>query len=75
MLHAHVPCDSPVPTEHYGKAADSLEVSSPALSDEEYLSPQEEAMEVGDLPAPSKSVHFKELPSFQVGQTEYGFTF
>lgn len=44
---------------------------SPTLSDEEYLSPQEEAMEVGESPAPSPGVHFKEPPSFQVeGLTE-----
>lgn len=61
----------PSPTEpthrQCGKLAGILEVSSPTQSDEEYLSPQEEeAMEVGDSPAPSKSVHFKEPPSFQV---------
>lgn len=39
---------------------------SPTLSDEEYLSPQEEAMEVGESPAPRLGVHFKEPPSFQV---------
>lgn len=38
-------------------------------SDEEYLSPQEEAMELGESPAPSKRVHFKEPPLFQVGTT------
>lgn len=40
--------------------------SSPAQSDEEYLSPQEEAMELGDAPAATKSVRFKEPPWFQV---------
>ncbi|XP_030601954.1 striated muscle preferentially expressed protein kinase [Archocentrus centrarchus] len=44
-----------------GKAAVSLEVSSPIQSDEEYLSPQEEVMEVGGSLAP----HLKEPPSFQ----------
>lgn len=38
-------------------------------SDEEDLSPQEEAMELGESPAPSKRVHFKEPPLFQVGTT------
>lgn len=41
--------------------------SSPLQSDEEYLSPQEEAMELGDAPAATKSVRFKEPPWFQVG--------
>ncbi|XP_071320810.1 striated muscle preferentially expressed protein kinase isoform X2 [Trachinotus anak] len=58
----------------YGKPAVCLEVSSPMQSDEEYLSPQEEAMELGDSPAPSKSVHFKELPSFQVAPCDQGIT-
>ncbi|XP_067357586.1 striated muscle preferentially expressed protein kinase isoform X3 [Channa argus] len=49
-----------------GNPATSLEVCSPTQSDEEYLSPQEEAMELGDSPALSKKVHFKEPPSFQV---------
>ncbi|XP_055369100.1 striated muscle preferentially expressed protein kinase isoform X2 [Betta splendens] len=53
-----------------GKPTVSLEVSSPAQSDEEYLSPQEDAMEVGDLPALGKSVHFKEPPSFQVAPSD-----
>ncbi|KAM9328598.1 LOW QUALITY PROTEIN: striated muscle preferentially expressed protein kinase-like [Pholidichthys leucotaenia] len=44
-----------------GKSSGSLEVSSPVQSDEEYLSPQEEAMEVGD----SASHCLKEPPSFQ----------
>ncbi|XP_039998071.1 striated muscle preferentially expressed protein kinase isoform X2 [Xiphias gladius] len=57
-----------------GKPAVSPEVSSPIQSDEEYLSPQEEAMELGDPPAPSKSVHFKEPPSFQVAPCDQGIT-
>ncbi|KAM9334206.1 striated muscle preferentially expressed protein kinase-like [Symphorus nematophorus] len=57
-----------------GKTAGALEVSSPTQSDEEYLSPQEEAMEVGDSPAPSKSVRFKEPPSFQVAPCDQGVT-
>ncbi|XP_019128792.2 striated muscle preferentially expressed protein kinase isoform X2 [Larimichthys crocea] len=58
-----------------GKLAGILEVSSPTQSDEEYLSPQEEeAMEVGDSPAPSKSVHFKEPPSFQVAPCDQTVT-
>lgn len=50
-----------------GKVSRTVEVSSPTQSDEEYLSPQEEAMELGESPALSKRVHFKEPPSFQVG--------
>ncbi|XP_040888475.1 striated muscle preferentially expressed protein kinase-like isoform X2 [Toxotes jaculatrix] len=57
-----------------GKPAESLEVSSPVQSDEEYLSPQEEAMELGDSPALSKSVRFKEPPSFQVAPCDLGIT-
>ncbi|KAG8004491.1 Striated muscle preferentially expressed protein kinase, partial [Nibea albiflora] len=57
-----------------GKLAGIVEVSSPTQSDEEYLSPQEEAMEVGDSPAPSKSVHFKEPPSFQVAPCDQTVT-
>lgn len=50
-----------------GKRAKAAGASSPTQSDEEYLSPQEEAMELGDAPAASKSVRFKEPPWFQVG--------
>ncbi|XP_073318222.1 striated muscle preferentially expressed protein kinase [Pagrus major] len=57
-----------------GKQAGALEVSSPTQSDEEYLSPQEEVMELGDTPAPSKRVHFKEPPSFQVAPCDQGVT-
>ncbi|XP_051283364.1 striated muscle preferentially expressed protein kinase isoform X2 [Dicentrarchus labrax] len=57
-----------------GKQAGDLEVSSPTQSDEEYLSPQEEAMELGDSPALTKSVHFKEPPSFQVSPCDQGIT-
>lgn len=53
-----------------GKLAGAMEVSSLIQSDEEYLSPQEEAMELGDSPALSKSVRFKEPPSFQVGESQ-----
>ncbi|XP_047432618.1 striated muscle preferentially expressed protein kinase-like [Mugil cephalus] len=49
-----------------GKPPESLAVSSPIQSDEEYMSPQEEAMEVGDSSFQSKRVHFKDPPSFQV---------
>ncbi|XP_071391591.1 striated muscle preferentially expressed protein kinase [Centroberyx affinis] len=55
-----------------GTPASSREVSSPIQSDEEYLSPQEEAMELGDSPVPSKTVHFKEPPSFQVAPCDQG---
>ncbi|XP_067439601.1 striated muscle preferentially expressed protein kinase-like [Thunnus thynnus] len=57
-----------------GKPVGSLEVSGSIQSDEEYLSPQEEAMELGDSPAPSKSVHFKEPPAFQVAPCDQGVT-
>ncbi|XP_076580094.1 striated muscle preferentially expressed protein kinase-like [Chaetodon auriga] len=57
-----------------GRPAGALEVSSPTQSDEEYLSPQEEAMELGDSPALSKRVHFKEPPSFQVAPCDQGVT-
>lgn len=50
-----------------GKASGAA--GSPSQSDEEYLSPQEEAMELGESSAPSKRVHFKEPPLFQVGAT------
>uniref|UniRef100_A0A087Y9R8 non-specific serine/threonine protein kinase n=1 Tax=Poecilia formosa TaxID=48698 RepID=A0A087Y9R8_POEFO len=41
-------------------------VSSPVQSDEEYLSPQEEKMECGDSPSLNKGISFSEPPSFQV---------
>lgn len=53
--------ENPLLPEHEGKAVRSL-----AQSDDECLSPQEEAMEVGEVPALTKRVHFKEPPSFQV---------
>ncbi len=59
---------------HCGKPAGAMEVNSPTQSDEEYLSPQEEAMELGDSPTLSKSVRFKEPPSFQVGRSQKFFT-
>ncbi|XP_034034082.1 striated muscle preferentially expressed protein kinase-like isoform X2 [Thalassophryne amazonica] len=49
-----------------GKPAASPQVSSPIQSDEEYLSPQEEAMELEEPPNLTKPVHFKEPPTFQV---------
>ncbi|CAJ1086795.1 LOW QUALITY PROTEIN: striated muscle preferentially expressed protein kinase [Xyrichtys novacula] len=55
-----------------GKPA--LEVSSPIQSDEEYLSPQEEAMELGESPAPAKRVHFTEPPSFQMAPCDQTVT-
>nr|XP_046238165.1 striated muscle preferentially expressed protein kinase isoform X3 [Scatophagus argus] len=57
-----------------GKLAGAMEVSSPTQSDEEYLSPQEEAMELGGSPVLSKSVRFKEPPSFQVAPCDQGVT-
>lgn len=51
-----------------GEPAGALEVSSPTQPDEEYLSPQGEAMELGESPALCKRVHFKEPPSFQVAR-------
>ncbi|XP_074521040.1 striated muscle preferentially expressed protein kinase [Halichoeres trimaculatus] len=50
------------------------EVSSPIQSDEEYLSPQEEPMELEESPAPAKRVHFSEPPSFQVAPTDQSVT-
>ncbi|XP_041637580.1 striated muscle preferentially expressed protein kinase isoform X2 [Cheilinus undulatus] len=50
------------------------EFSSPIQSDEEYLSPQEEAMEIGESPAPTKRVHFTEPPSFQVAPADQSVT-
>nr|XP_033472116.1 striated muscle preferentially expressed protein kinase isoform X2 [Epinephelus lanceolatus] len=58
----------------YGEPPGALEVSSPTQPDEEYLSPQEEAMELRESPAPSKRVHFKEPPSFQVAPGDQGVT-
>uniref|UniRef100_A0AAQ6AL90 Striated muscle enriched protein kinase b n=1 Tax=Amphiprion ocellaris TaxID=80972 RepID=A0AAQ6AL90_AMPOC len=54
----------------YIQSGEAGDTSSPIQSDEEYLSPQEEAMEVS--PAPSKRVHFKEPPSFQVAPCDQG---
>ncbi|XP_028277245.1 striated muscle preferentially expressed protein kinase-like isoform X2 [Parambassis ranga] len=50
------------------------DVSSTVQSDEEYLSPQEEAMEVRDSPCLTKRVHFKEPPLFQVVPCDQGVT-
>ncbi|KAM6958556.1 LOW QUALITY PROTEIN: striated muscle preferentially expressed protein kinase-like [Tautogolabrus adspersus] len=55
-----------------GKLASA--VSSPIQSDEEYLSPQEEAMELGEPPAPIKRVHFTEPPAFQVAPCDQSVT-
>ncbi|XP_068165520.1 striated muscle preferentially expressed protein kinase isoform X2 [Antennarius striatus] len=49
-------------------------VRSSFPSDEERLSPQEEAMEDGDSAAPSKCVRFNEAPSFQVAPCDQGVT-
>ncbi|XP_032411956.1 striated muscle preferentially expressed protein kinase isoform X2 [Xiphophorus hellerii] len=49
-----------------GKSSSTVMVSSPVQSDEEYLSPQEEKMEVGDSPSLNKGISFREPPSFQV---------
>ncbi|XP_060923146.1 striated muscle preferentially expressed protein kinase [Limanda limanda] len=57
-----------------GQAAVSLEVRGRIQSDEEHLSPQEEVMEVGDSNTLSKSVCFKERPSFQVAPCDQGAT-
>lgn len=74
FCYTYVQCHSCVLSEmthiQCGKPAGSLEVSGPIQSDEEYLSPQEEAMEVGELPVPTKSVRFKEPPFFQVGESQ-----
>ncbi|XP_029300651.1 striated muscle preferentially expressed protein kinase-like [Cottoperca gobio] len=57
-----------------GKPAGAFEVGSRTQPEEEYLSPQEEAMELGDAPAPRKRVHFKEAPSFQVAPCDQAVT-
>ncbi|XP_061572129.1 striated muscle preferentially expressed protein kinase [Cololabis saira] len=59
--------------EQRGKAPVSLEVTCPVPSDEEYLSPQEEAMELGDSLSP-KGVYFKEPLSFQVAPCDQEVT-
>ncbi|KAK7893232.1 hypothetical protein WMY93_022384 [Mugilogobius chulae] len=43
-------------------------------SDEEYLSPQEEPMEVTPSAAPVKRVHFKEPPHFQLAPSDVSVT-
>uniref|UniRef100_A0A1A8ETI8 non-specific serine/threonine protein kinase n=1 Tax=Nothobranchius korthausae TaxID=1143690 RepID=A0A1A8ETI8_9TELE len=58
----------------HGKPAVSVEVSSPVQSDEENLSPQEEAMEVGGSLSLNPGLHFKEPPSFQVTPFDQGVT-
>ncbi|XP_031707548.1 striated muscle preferentially expressed protein kinase-like isoform X2 [Anarrhichthys ocellatus] len=57
-----------------GKQVGALEVRSPKQPDEEDLSPQEEAMELWPSTAPSKRVHFKETPSFQVAPCDQEVT-
>lgn len=49
-----------------GKSPSAVVVSSPVQSDDEYLSPQEEKMEVGDSPSLNKGISSREPPSFQV---------
>ncbi|XP_054914995.1 striated muscle preferentially expressed protein kinase-like isoform X2 [Poeciliopsis prolifica] len=50
----------------HGKPSPAVMVSGPVQSDEEYLSPQEEKMEVGDSPSLNEGVSFREPPLFQV---------
>ncbi|XP_034007156.1 striated muscle preferentially expressed protein kinase [Trematomus bernacchii] len=58
-----------------GKLSEALKVSSRTQSDEEYLSPQEEAMELEESPAlRKKRVHFQEAPSFQVAPCDQEVT-
>lgn len=65
---------SPELTKVHGGKPSSLplvEVTSPLQSDEEYLSPLEEVMEIGEPPSrgvgpQSKYAFFKDPPSFQV---------
>ncbi|KAK5847906.1 hypothetical protein PBY51_016998 [Eleginops maclovinus] len=58
-----------------GKLSGALKVSSRMQSEEEYLSPQEEAMELEEAPAPRKKrVHFQEAPSFQVAPCDQEVT-
>ncbi|KAI4831635.1 hypothetical protein KUCAC02_001171 [Chaenocephalus aceratus] len=62
----HKPC---------GKLSGALKVSSRTQSEEEYLSPQEEAMELEESPAQRKKrVHFQEAPSFQVAPCDQEVT-
>ncbi|KAK9523992.1 hypothetical protein VZT92_017863 [Zoarces viviparus] len=57
-----------------GKQVGASEVRSPKQPDEEDLSPQEEAMELRHSTVPSKRVHFKETPSFQVAPCDQEVT-
>ncbi|KAJ4924345.1 hypothetical protein JOQ06_000585, partial [Pogonophryne albipinna] len=58
-----------------GKLSGALKVSSRTQSEEEYLSPQAEAMELEESPAPTKKrVHFQEAPSFQVAPCDQEVT-
>ncbi|KAM9766866.1 striated muscle preferentially expressed protein kinase isoform 2-T2 [Menidia menidia] len=63
----------PTSVQH-GKPPVPPDVSSPVQSDEEYLSPQEETMEVGDSTPRNKSVLLKEPPSFLVAPCDQGLT-
>ncbi|KAM6893731.1 striated muscle preferentially expressed protein kinase-like [Xenentodon cancila] len=59
--------------EQHAKGLVSQEVNCPVHSDEEYLSPREEAMELGDSLS-LKSVYLKEPPSFQVAPCDQEVT-
>lgn len=80
MFSLHFPCDEGIIMsialfycwtiflepgyQQCGKAG--VDIRSPVHSDEEYLSPQEEEMEVGDSSSLNKGIGFNEPPSFQV---------
>ncbi|PWA32141.1 hypothetical protein CCH79_00013351, partial [Gambusia affinis] len=57
-----------------GKSPSAVVVSSPVQSDDEYLSPQEEKMEVGDSPSLNKGISSREPPSFQVSPCDQAVT-
>eukprot|EP00063_Salmo_salar_P032852 XP_014007687.1 PREDICTED: striated muscle preferentially expressed protein kinase-like isoform X3 [Salmo salar] len=73
---------SPVLTQVHGGKLSSLplvEVTSPLQSDEEYLSPLEEVMEIGEPPSrgvgpQSKYAFFKDPPSFQAALNDHRVT-
>ncbi|XP_043965423.1 striated muscle preferentially expressed protein kinase-like isoform X6 [Gambusia affinis] len=57
-----------------GKSPSAVVVSSPVQPVDEYLSPQEEKMEVGDSPSLNKGISSREPPSFQVPPCDQAVT-
>lgn len=55
------------PEPAHMRGCGKAEARSAARPDDECLSPQEEAMELGES---TKRVHFREPPSFQVGNPD-----